>query len=346
MNEILPWHQQSWDEFTSNADRLHHGLLLNGLSGIGRREFAMQLSGYLLCDAADSSKPCGKCQSCTLFRAGTHPDFHMLTTELEAESGRIDLIKQFSGRYQDVAAREKKANPAKIIPVDQIRLLIDRFYRSAHISENKVALILPADRMNGNAANALLKLLEEPPENSYLILVTNYPEHLPPTVRSRCILERLPAPDEAAARLWLRERVDSSGLLDDLGQSYGPLDVLARLSTGEAELERNNNNMLLQLLVGNSDPVELAAHLTKQKNIAVFVWLHEWISALIKWHATDVMPPWLNRSIGESLIQNRQFAPASLHGLYDKIGKYRYMAQDQLNIQLALEEVLISLRRL
>ena len=85
-----PWTQPVWERTAGAPDTLHHGLLITGVPGIAKREFAMALGQLLLCgNPADDRQPCGQCQNCALFRAGTHPDFHVLATELEWRDGRV-----------------------------------------------------------------------------------------------------------------------------------------------------------------------------------------------------------------------------------------------------------------
>ena len=109
-------------------DSLHHGLLITGQPGIGKCEFALSLGKYLLCQDPQNrgNGYCDNCQGCRLFDAGTHPDLHVLTTELESMEGRLSLVSSYSDRYIDSREREKRAKPARVISIDQVRQLIDR----------------------------------------------------------------------------------------------------------------------------------------------------------------------------------------------------------------------------
>ncbi len=342
MIALFPWQHQDWTRISHSLAGLHHGLMLTGISGIGKREFSVKLAQRLLCSQTEHSEPCGSCQNCKLFFAGSHPDLHVLATEEEAVDGRIDLITRYSDRYQDAVARDKKANPGKVITVDQVRLLIDRFYQSSHISSARVVIFLPADRMNINAANALLKLLEEPPESAYFILVAEHPGVLPTTVRSRCILHPLTAPDDATAKSWIRQQYgeqEAEGLVEKL--PYGPLDILRNIESGLIHQQQDNIQRLAGLISGKTDPVELAGLLSKQETLPFLGWLHQICADLIRWQALNDSPDW----IADIALQPAQVSPLKLHALYDKIGRYRRIARDQLNAQLALEELLITMQQ-
>jgi len=350
INAPLPWHLQQF-EALPHPDGLHHGLMITGAAGIGKREYGMALAQRILCLERNPSQCGGRCQSCVLFNAGSHPDMHVLCTELETAGGRLSLAGAYSNRYQDIPARERRTNPSQVIPVDQVRLLIDRISQSSHISGARVALIVPADRMNMNAANALLKLLEEPPENSFLLLVTDQPESLPATVLSRCLVLDLESPAPAAALAWLGEQdcADSErAVLERMvtASRVGPLAHLELLRSGQLAQAENNIEALTRMLAGRGQPLSLAAILAKQDISAVLGWLQVALTDLVRWQGAGQRPAWLeNGNCGAEIAIGNPTADG-LFALYAKIGRYRRMARDQLNAQLVLEDVLIGMREL
>ncbi len=179
----LPWQQKQWAQIAAAvaANRLPHALLLTGPDGIGLTEFALQLAGSLLCLGADGdARQCGQCRNCVLMRAGNHPDILRVNPE----------------------------EPGKQIRVEEIRALLEFMHLSSHSGRHKVALIDPADAMNRNAANTLLKILEEPPSGSVLVLCCHQPGRLPITIRSRCQQLMFNGDFGAATQEWLAQRLE------------------------------------------------------------------------------------------------------------------------------------------
>lgn len=337
-----PWVQPTWERAVSDLGALHHGLLVTGVEGIAKREFALALSHLLLCSApTESQQPCGHCQNCTLFMAGTHPDFHVLTTELEWRDGRVELVAAYCNRYQDIAAREKRTNPSRVIPVDQVRLLIERFYTYSHIATRKVALILPADRMNVNAANALLKLLEEPPNDSILLLVSAVPGYLPATIRSRCVQINIALPTSEIANAWLSERMPAADAKQSLALSNGgPLVAHKMFEDKFLSLQEQFLQGIAELQDGKTGAVELATQFKRHDFLQWLDWLHRFSCELIKWGCGATKPEWCGK-IG---VDVAHLSLEKMFVLYDKITYYRKIAREQLNEQLAMEELILTLQ--
>jgi len=184
INPTLPiWMQSVYDQVSKTiiAGRLPHAISVQGDSGIGIEVLAGAIASTRLCDQVvrESSVPsaenhnaiqaCGQCKSCELLVAGSHPDIRVLEP-----SGAANLIK-----------------------VDQVRDLIGFLAQTPQISQWKIAWINDAHRMNQNAANALLKVLEEPQGDSLIVLSTDRPQTLLPTVRSRCRALNVNPPSES-----------------------------------------------------------------------------------------------------------------------------------------------------
>ena len=279
------------------------------------------------------NQACGECRNCALFASATHPDFHVLTPETEWHDGRVDLIKKYCDRYQDIAAREKRAAPSRVIPVDQVRLLIERFGAHASIAARKIALIVPADRMNANAANALLKLLEEPPDGAVLILTSATPGYLPATIRSRCLQIPLPPPSAEVARQWLQNHLPEKAAERALQLTGGaPLDALKLHESGFLDLQNELQKGITELTAGKISALDLAAKLNKNDFQQTLDWLQRHnFQTIKKHHATEKSAP-------------DQLPPEPLFALHDKITHYQKIARDQLNEQLALEELILSLQ--
>jgi DNA polymerase-3 subunit delta' len=138
-------------------DRIGHAYLFTGPDGVGKTLLAQEAAQALLC-RGDGPRPCGACQDCRLFAHDSHPDFLLLQPEGDS---RVIKIKQ----VQDLI------HTLSLMPVQGNR---------------RVAILRDADALNEEAANALLKTLEEPPASALLILTSSRPRALLPTLRSRC----------------------------------------------------------------------------------------------------------------------------------------------------------------
>jgi DNA polymerase III subunit delta' len=153
--------------------RLHHAWLLHGPAGIGKRMLARALAADYLCernrDALEARPACGECHGCRMMAAGSHPDFMLVEREWD----------------------EKKDRLKRDVSIEQVRGMLGFLALSGSESVRRVALIGEAERMNAQAANAMLKGLEEPAAGSLLLLVCEDALTLPATVRSRCMLQFL-----------------------------------------------------------------------------------------------------------------------------------------------------------
>lgn len=211
----LPWLTTPWQRFLERAGQglTAHALLVSGPVGVGKLQLANEMLRWLLC-LEPGKVACGSCRSCRLLEpsgAAAHPERFVLTFEDERRE----------------------------LTVPQARQLISQLSLTTTISPRKVALIHPADRLNRNASNALLKTLEEPPGNAVIILVSDDPARLPVTVRSRCQVIAVEQPDAALAREWL---TGASGL--EPGQAELALEAaggsprLALAMAGAGQLEQ------------------------------------------------------------------------------------------------------------
>lgn len=158
-----------------------HALLFYGMGGIGKKMLALHFAKTFLCKST-SKKPCGICESCRLMdienNSFAHPDFYLLTAEEAGKDIKIEQVKEM-------------AKQAAFAPV---------------LSEHKVCIIDDAGQMTAEAANSLLKLLEEPPPGWLFILITQQAERLLPTVLSRVVRLRFDAPDSSTVQQILKAK--------------------------------------------------------------------------------------------------------------------------------------------
>jgi DNA polymerase-3 subunit delta' len=181
-----------------------HALLLHGPQGVGQFELAVTLAQSWLCDAApNSAKPvqaCGKCASCKLAQARSHPDLLVVLPEALRES----LGWLSDANEPGAVEKAGKAKPSKEIKVDSVRAVVAFSQTTSARGRGKAVVVHPAERMNAIAANTLLKTLEEPPGDTRFLLSSAAADALLPTVRSRCQSLPLGLPDRTLALGWLQ----------------------------------------------------------------------------------------------------------------------------------------------
>ncbi len=226
---VLSLHEPLWSRLQGRRARLPHALMLAGPRGVGKLEIARAFAATLLCESPrGDGHACCTCLACGWFAQGNHPDFRLLQPESLA-----------SGELDDGKAEKKKASEQ--ITIDQVRDLDDFLSVGAHRGGLRLVLVHPAEAMNRNTANALLKSLEEPGPQTLFLLVTHEPMRLLPTLRSRCQIEAVPVPGRrlslaalAAAGIkeperWLALAGGAPLLAEELASS-GEGDWLGRLA--------------------------------------------------------------------------------------------------------------------
>jgi len=189
---IYPWQHNIWQRLVQAPGRLPHALLLHGKAGIGKLDFALALSQKLLCVSPQMTGACNACPKCTWFNEQVHPDFYRLKPE----------------EVEPLETSSKKKSVKKIhISVEQIRLLTQSLSLTNHgVNSFRVVLIEPAEALNQASANALLKILEEPPQLTLFVLVARNLQQLLPTIISRCQKIAMPVPSHAQAIAWVSQQ--------------------------------------------------------------------------------------------------------------------------------------------
>ena len=210
--------------------QLGQSLLIHSHPGAGGLAFTRRIAQVLLCERGGEDA-CGECRGCMRVGAGQHPDL--------IEVRPIEDSKQ--------------------IRIDQVREVIEGLAMSSYEGRGTVVTFDPADSMNEHAANALLKNLEEPRRDAWLLLVATQPSVLPATIRSRCLQLRLEAPSFDDALAWL-QRLQPSRAWPAALQVLGvaPYDAL-QLDPGMLEHLRDDTwRTLEELRRGGMDVVRTA----------------------------------------------------------------------------------------
>ena len=199
---FLPWQHELATQWLSQRERFAHAWLVHGLPGIGKQQFALAAAGSLLCEAPVNGHACGACAACQWLKGGNHPDLRRIRPEaLALEEG---ALQDAAGDAAPGSATSKK-QPSKEIKVEQLRSLHNWFNTATHRGGWRVAVLYPAHAMNTITANALLKVLEEPPAHTIFLLVADAPDRLLPTLVSRCRRLALPVPSQGESLAWLKQ---------------------------------------------------------------------------------------------------------------------------------------------
>ena len=209
MTEELPFwlhkHVASFDK-----EKMHHAFLISGRQGIGKSRLISHLSLITLCSNTNSVI-CGECNSCKFSNLENHPDFH------------------------ELQVLENK----KLVGISQIHELRHKLYESSFLGKNKVASLTNIEKISMDGLNALLKILEEPPENTFFFLSTSFLNQIPATIQSRCIDIDIITPKTDETLDWLSsyERSDAIKAL----QLNDNLPFSAREFLEKGMLEIRNN---------------------------------------------------------------------------------------------------------
>jgi DNA polymerase III subunit delta' len=237
---LQPWQHRVWRNLRGalGEGRLGHALLIAGPALLGKRALADTLSARLLCTApADVEFACGHCRACTLRAVGNHPDLR-----------GVGLLERDDGRLKTE------------IGVDQIRELSGWFALTPQLGRAQVAVLDPADQLNAAAGNALLKTLEEPLPERFLILIASRPQRLPATIRSRCQCLQLRLPTQPEAEAAVRAAgASQADAAEALAAAEGhPGIALQYLADASLDLRRSVRDDLAALADGRTRAAAVA----------------------------------------------------------------------------------------
>ncbi len=306
--DALPWLAPAQARLRTmlSSERMPHGLMLQAPPGLGTALLARWIVNLVMCAGTDGPRPCGACKPCRQLQAGTHPDLIWVAREEDARQ----------------------------LQVQQIRDLSAALCLKSHGGGYKAAVIAEADFMNANAANALLKTLEEPSPQTLLILCSARPSRLPATVISRCQRLKIAAPKADDARQWLNSihaRDDWPKILEHAANE--PLRALNLAESGFAELDTDMSSALEGLSQGRMDIVATAERWAKANLADRLDWLETWLTRTLRQAA---LPAAGLPSVPQA---------TKIRRLYRLLGRVRGLKFEQntsLNMQLAAEELLLQ----
>jgi DNA polymerase-3 subunit delta' len=317
---LCPWLVPALEQFETARRHAHlgHAWLIAGHKGVGKLNLALVLAHRLFGTKA-SPTALGPDDALAALAArhepaDHHPDLHWLHPEEDKET----------------------------ISIEQVREVIAAMSLTAHRGNAKVVIIEPAEAMTPAAANALLKTLEEPSGDSYLLLLSHQPGRLPATIRSRCQRIDVEAPPVAVVAEWLGA---SSAAVEEMRASVGdsPLEVAAAIRTTESSIFNELQNTLTAISEDKIDPQSVAQSWVKERTDLALIWLQRRLHAELRARATAgvstevTVPP-------AATLHNawRDLPSRTLFEQYDRAEKLLNQLGSGVNVELALQALLTA----
>jgi DNA polymerase-3 subunit delta' len=346
-----PWPQISGHEVavamlrrSISEGRLSHAYLFTGPPGVGKRTLALALAMTLNCEggASDGSAvpdaPCGFCTSCSRIKRGEHPD--VVEVNLETQ-------------YTAISTHHSSTPPPKELRIDTIREMQSTVGLRPYSGRWKVYILGDADRLNEEAANCLLKTLEEPPAHTVLVLLAPDEASLLPTISSRCFqvpLRPLPRTQVEATLIARGAEPEQAGRLAALSGGRIGWAINALHTSGSLE-NRSATLQELSVLVGSTavDRIDAASRLAKRftdNRAAVYetldVWEGWWRDVLVAGTGAEELV--INLDQLPSLISlGRRVAVDSAYQTVLLVQQTRQQLMENVNPRLALEALTLGL---
>lgn len=326
MSRVLPWHQPLWHRLIKQhaEGRLPHAMLFAGAKGVGKLDFALAIGAGLLCHSPLDGVACGRCKSCDLIAAGSHPDLLRLSPEEEG----------------------------KVIKVDPVREMIDRLHGTAQQGGYRILIVHPAEEMNIAAANAILKTLEEPGDATLIMLVVDQLGKVMPTIRSRCQRIDFPLPSRSEAASWLASEavIDEAEADKYLALAQGaPLLARDWKLSGVKEQRAKFLTGLADLLRNRLSPLTLAEQLQKEDLGLVLNWWSTLLSDAIHMQLAGAEGPKTNLDMEKLVTALAKRAESSaIFKFNDQIHHERaaLLYHQNPNKQLMLEKLFMDWKSL
>lgn len=318
LQPTYPWLKGYWDQLSRylKQDRLPSALMLVGDKGLGLSSLAMAFAQRAVClSPIDDEMACGLCESCLLFNAENYPDFFHLIPEEGKASIKIEVIRQ----------------------------LIESLALSNQYTKPRIVIIDPADAMSHSAANSLLKTLEEPSENTCLILIAHQQSNIPITIRSRCQLMVVKDIDLTCAQSWLLNSGCQNAEEYLSLANYAPLYANDLWQKEALEIRASLMKDFLALIRGRLDPILFAEKCISLKGLPVLKWIMSWLSDAIKYAHGPLDNQLMNPELLADLkILIEKLHLRSMHILLDRLSYLMSLEFNQVNQQLMLEEFAIE----
>jgi DNA polymerase-3 subunit delta' len=318
----------------ANRDRLAHALLLHGRPGIGKVELARSIAQSVLCESPVGGIACGHCGACHWFDQGNHPDFREIVPDADQPDDESDEPAE--------TAAGTEAKKSVLIRIEQIRAVMEFMTLSTHRAGFRVLLIHPAESLKMEAANALLKTLEEPPPATLILLVSDQPARLLPTILSRCRKLPVPMPEPAVARRWLEEQgVEEAESALALA---GGAPLLA-LDLGRVEAQAFRRKLTDELArPAGAQVLSFSAGIDREAIEPFLYWMQTWVVDIVLMKNAGRVRHHLGHRAALEKIAARSQSDL-LFELDARLREARRLALHPLNPRLVVESLLLAYNR-
>jgi DNA polymerase-3 subunit delta' len=313
-------------------------MMLAGPRGIGKADFAEAFAQRLLCTGEAAEWACGTCPACRWFAGGNHPDIRRVVPEIDQE---VDAPE---GAEADISVSGDKKKSVKI-KIKQVSELLDFVYVGSGNNSSRVVIVSPVEAMTPDAANSILKVLEEPPPGIYFLMISFDVRSVLPTIRSRCRVIPMHKPDEAQANAWLSAEGKAEALPLLAMSGNAPLLAVEEFANGRAAVYKE---LIASVSDSRGDPVALAGRWepllgkagkeTGLRMEELVVFMQKWAGDLASHCATGRLRyfPAQAASIARLTGQARL---EDVVGLQSDLVKIKRLANHPLNARLVLDDL-------
>ncbi len=357
VTQPLPWSAPTLVALRATQTRHVHAILLFGPAGIGKKAAALEFARWQLCESpnADGSA-CGHCSSCALMATRNHPDLRMVVPDAlahwrpvanDSDDDEGDVSNQ-SGPSEAEAEPDPARGRRRVsneILLAQVQGWPDFFNLTTHRGGRRVVVAAPVESLHREAANFVLKMLEEPPPRSLLLLVSDQLDEVLPTIRSRCVLVRASVPTWAQSLTWLKQQGAADAEAELAAAGGAPLVALEGAAgrtneRSESELRQTLLKMLAQ--GGRLHPAEIAARIPARLEIAPAIALFQrWSADLLLFRATGKVRYHGAQAVAIARIAT-MLVPARVLLWWSELAQMRASAEHPLNSRLVVEAALLG----
>jgi len=319
-----PWQEGLLSQLNEQRinSRLSHGLILHTDQGSDLSEFLWQLASDLLCEDETTKFHCGLCSACRLMSANSFPDLFWVTK-----------------LYDD-----KKKKLKRDITIDQMRVLIHQLSLTNQYKTLKIAIIYPAEALNTNASNSLLKTLEEPESDTVLILATHKLGRLPITIRSRCQQYKIPQANKVQSLKWCADKgIDEITVNAMMKQGItDPVMIDSLASEDFIELQTQCELKILAYLAKESeqDLSGVSADLVALPLNIMRLIINGFIEKLIQFH----VDAFSHAALFKVFKSPQKHYAQKLFKIKNSVQQQLLFEENNLNVQLQINDVLLSLK--